>query len=186
VHLRTACQQVVGRTLFGGGNTFSLAAQPARRKCVEFADATDRHHLTNEETVLLQDLLQPRIRFVVDLIACERSTFGNDCILNSFFSFILTSNKFRYNNAFSFFRFDGSRRVAPCPCQRHLVKLFAFFLQNSRGKGKISFNHVCGTRKTQFSNGSQTRFSLRSQSSPANSNAISCTRVCSRYSRYVT
>ncbi len=28
------------------------------------------------------------------LIACERSTFGNDCILSSFFSFILTSNKF--------------------------------------------------------------------------------------------
>jgi hypothetical protein len=27
-------------------------------------------------------------------IACERSTFGNDCILSSFFSFILTSNKF--------------------------------------------------------------------------------------------
>jgi hypothetical protein len=31
---------------------------------------------------------------IVDLIACERSTFGNDCILSSFFSFILTSNKF--------------------------------------------------------------------------------------------
>ncbi len=32
----------------------------------------------------------------VDLIACTlaRSTFGNRCILNSFFSFILTSNKF--------------------------------------------------------------------------------------------
>jgi hypothetical protein len=27
-------------------------------------------------------------------LACERSTFGNDCILSSFFSFILTSNKF--------------------------------------------------------------------------------------------
>ncbi len=31
-----------------------------------------------------------------DLIACERSTFGNDCILSSFFSFILTSNKFSH------------------------------------------------------------------------------------------
>ena len=33
------------------------------------------------------------ICYVVDLIACARSTFGNDRILSSFFSFILTSNK---------------------------------------------------------------------------------------------
>ncbi len=33
------------------------------------------------------------ICYVVALIACVRSTFGNDCILSSFFSFILTSNK---------------------------------------------------------------------------------------------
>jgi hypothetical protein len=39
----------------------------------------------------------------------------------------------------------------------------------------MPFNHVCATRKTQFSNGSQRGFSLRSRSSPANSNAISFT-----------
>ncbi len=33
------------------------------------------------------------ICYVVALIACASSTFGNDCILSSFFSFILTSNK---------------------------------------------------------------------------------------------
>jgi hypothetical protein len=33
------------------------------------------------------------ICYVVDLIACARSTFGNDRILSSFFSFILTSSK---------------------------------------------------------------------------------------------
>jgi hypothetical protein len=33
------------------------------------------------------------ICYVVDLIACARSTFGNDRILSSFFSFILTRNK---------------------------------------------------------------------------------------------
>ncbi len=42
---------------------------------------------------------------------------------------------------------------------------------HSRGKGKIPFNHVCATRKTQFSNGSQ----RGSRSSSANSNAISLT-----------
>ncbi len=36
------------------------------------------------------------ICYVVDLIACARSTFGNDRILRSFFSFILTSNKISY------------------------------------------------------------------------------------------
>ncbi len=36
------------------------------------------------------------ICYVVDLIACARSTFGNDRILSSFFSFILTSNKIAY------------------------------------------------------------------------------------------
>jgi hypothetical protein len=30
--------------------------------------------------------------------------------------------------------------------------------QNSRGEGKIPFNHVCATRKTQFSNGSEQDF----------------------------
>jgi hypothetical protein len=30
--------------------------------------------------------------------------------------------------------------------------------QISRGKGEIPFNHVCATRKTQFSNGSQRGF----------------------------
>jgi hypothetical protein len=34
------------------------------------------------------------LRSCFDLIACTRSTFGNGCILSSFFSFILTSNKF--------------------------------------------------------------------------------------------
>ncbi len=33
------------------------------------------------------------ICYVVALIACTRSTFGNGYILSSFFSFILTSNK---------------------------------------------------------------------------------------------
>jgi hypothetical protein len=33
------------------------------------------------------------IYYVVAFIACTRSTFGNGCILSSFFSFILTSNK---------------------------------------------------------------------------------------------
>jgi hypothetical protein len=33
------------------------------------------------------------ICYVVALIACVRSTFGNNCILSRFFSFILTSNK---------------------------------------------------------------------------------------------
>ncbi len=37
------------------------------------------------------------ICYVVDLIACASNSFGNDCILSSFFSFILTSNKILYN-----------------------------------------------------------------------------------------
>jgi hypothetical protein len=50
---------------------------------------------------VLRSLQSPDHDDRIDLIACERSTFGNDCILSSFFSFILTSNKFFYRNATS-------------------------------------------------------------------------------------
>ncbi len=40
------------------------------------------------------DITWLQLRSCFDLIACTRSTFCNGCILSSFFSFTLTSNKF--------------------------------------------------------------------------------------------
>jgi hypothetical protein len=47
---------------------------------------------------------EPHICYVVALIACTRSTFGNSCILSSFFSFILTSNKVSSKCLYAFMR----------------------------------------------------------------------------------
>jgi hypothetical protein len=54
--------------------------------CPKFPIETE--NLQGRATHLCTDIC-----YVVDLIACARSTFGNDRILSSFFSFILTSNK---------------------------------------------------------------------------------------------
>ncbi len=42
-----------------------------------------------------------------DLIACIRSTFGNGCILISFFSFILTSNKISSSSGTRFSKYGN-------------------------------------------------------------------------------
>jgi hypothetical protein len=64
------------------------------------------------------------ICYVVDLIACVRSTFGDDGILSSFFSFILTSNK------------DQSIHVSTCVCVCTYVRQYA------SGKWQSKFIHI--------------------------------------------
>jgi hypothetical protein len=72
------------------------------------------------------------ICYAVDLIACARSTFGNDHILSSFFSFILTSNKILYCHAVGSSLMENEKNIGP----------------TSRGKSYTMFNQVqsCMTR----------------------------------------
>jgi hypothetical protein len=55
-----------------------------------------RHYFASASTVYSTRVCSSYICYVVALIACASSTFGNDCILSSFFSFILTSNKISF------------------------------------------------------------------------------------------
>ncbi len=74
------------------------------------------------------------ICYVVALIACVRSTFGNDRILSSFFSFILTSNKDHLRKEFFSF---GIRKMSHFSDSSPTFWVWRFFCLAALRRGRL-------------------------------------------------